>query len=282
MKKKSESKDTRICTKMEILFNEKNSSNTLNQLSDYGRVLSVGDGIARVYGLWDVQAGEMIEFQKSALVEMALNLEKDNVGIVIFGDDRSILEGDKVIRRKSIVNISVGMGLLGRVVDALGIPIDSSKNIEGELISRRVEVKAPGIIPRKSVHEPMQTGLKAIDALIPVGRGQRELIIRDRQTGKNKNRKSNFNYFSKRQFSWYIFRDFNEENKFRFLNRVNSNEFFYKTVDYYRIHNNPPVPLSEAGYKYYYFHEVLTRTYDQFGTFMYPDLLKYRKYFFNG
>jgi len=186
MKKKMEAKDTgyNISTKMDVLFAEKNSVNSLNLLSDYGRVLSVGDGIARVYGLWDVQAGEMVEFKKSGLVGMALNLEKDNVGIVIFGDDRSILEGDKVIRRKSIVNISVGMGLLGRVVDALGIPIDSSKNIEGELLSRRVEVKAPGIIPRKSVHEPMQTGLKAIDALIPVGRGQRELIIGDRQTGK--------------------------------------------------------------------------------------------------
>ena len=223
----------------------------------------------------------MVEFQKSALVGMALNLEKDNVGIVIFGDDRSILEGDKVIRRKSIVNISVGMGLLGRVVDALGIPIDSSKNIEGELISRRVEVKAPGIIPRKSVHEPMQTGLKAIDALIPVGRGQRELIIRDRQTGKNKNRKSNFNYFTKRQFSWYVVRDFNDENCFRFLNRINSNEFFHKTVDYYKIYKNPPMPLSQNGYKYYYFHEVLTRNYDLFGTFLYPGILKYKNIFFN-
>ena len=187
MKKKLETKDTskNISSRMDSLFNESNGvSKNLNQLSDYGRVLSVGDGIARAYGLWDVQAGEMVEFKKSGLVGMALNLEKDNVGIVIFGDDRSILEGDKVIRRKSIVNISVGMGLLGRVVDALGIPIDGSKAVEGELISRRVEIKAPGIIPRKSVHEPMQTGLKAIDALIPVGRGQRELIIGDRQTGK--------------------------------------------------------------------------------------------------
>ena len=187
MKKKVESKDLtiNITSRLDDIFvGSNNTTKNINSLSDFGKVLSVGDGIARIYGLWDVQAGEMVEFQKTGLVGMALNLEKDQVGVVIFGDDRSILEGDIVIRKKSIVNISVGMGLLGRVVDALGTPIDGSKAIEGELISRRVEIKAPGIIPRKSVHEPMQTGLKAIDALIPVGRGQRELIIGDRQTGK--------------------------------------------------------------------------------------------------
>ena len=171
---------------LETIFDETNAtySLSLTEYVDYGKVLSVGDGIARVYGLWAVQSGEMVEFEKSRLFGMALNLEKNKVGIVIFGDDRTILEGDIVIRLNTIVNVSVGMGLLGRVVDALGKPIDNSTCITGELISKRVEIKAPGIIPRKSVHEPMQTGLKAIDALIPIGRGQRELIIGDRQTGK--------------------------------------------------------------------------------------------------
>jgi F-type H+-transporting ATPase subunit alpha len=144
-------------------------------------VLSVGDGIARVYGLDNVQAGEMVEFP-GGIMGMALNLEVDNVGVVLFGSDRDIKEGDTVKRTGAIVEVPVGKELLGRVVDALGNPIDGKGPIKAK--KRRVDVKAPGIIPRKSVHEPMSTGLKAIDALIPVGRGQRELIIGDRQTGK--------------------------------------------------------------------------------------------------
>ena len=153
------------------------------EVSEIGKVLSVGDGIARVYGLDNVQAGEMVEFQDNSK-GMALNLESDNVGIVIFGDDKSIKEGDTVKRTGAIVDVPVGKELLGRVVDALGNPIDGKENLEKNIKRKRVEVKAPGIIPRKSVGEPMQTGLKAIDSLIPVGRGQRELIIGDRQTGK--------------------------------------------------------------------------------------------------
>ncbi len=153
------------------------------EVTEVGQVLSVGDGIARVYGLDKVQAGEMVEFP-GGIKGMALNLERDNVGIVIFGDDRSIKEGDTVKRTGAIVEVPVGKGLLGRVVDALGNPIDGKGPIE-ETERRRVDVKAPGILPRKSVHEPVQTGLKAIDSLIPVGRGQRELIIGDRQTGKS-------------------------------------------------------------------------------------------------
>ncbi len=153
------------------------------EVSEIGKVLSVGDGIARVYGLDNVQAGEMVEFQDGSK-GMALNLESDNVGIVIFGDDRSIKEGDTVKRTGAIVDVPVGKELLGRVVDALGNPIDGKENLKKGIKRKRVEVKAPGIIPRKSVSEPMQTGLKAIDSLIPVGRGQRELIIGDRQTGK--------------------------------------------------------------------------------------------------
>ena len=152
------------------------------QVSEVGQVLSVGDGIARVYGLDNVEAGEMVEFP-GGVRGMALNLEDDNVGVVIFGSDRNIKEGDTVKRTGAIVDVPVGKGLLGRVVDPLGNPIDGKGPIEGAE-RRRVDVKAPGIIPRKSVHEPMQTGLKAIDALIPIGRGQRELIIGDRQTGK--------------------------------------------------------------------------------------------------
>jgi F-type H+-transporting ATPase subunit alpha len=152
------------------------------EVSEVGQVLSVGDGIARVYGLDNVQAGEMVEFP-GGLKGMALNLESDNVGIVIFGDDRGIKEGDTVKRTGAIVDVPVGKGLLGRVVDGLGNPIDGKGEIEGTERSR-VEVKAPGIIPRQSVHEPMQTGLKALDSLVPIGRGQRELIIGDRQTGK--------------------------------------------------------------------------------------------------
>jgi len=152
------------------------------EVSEIGQVLSVGDGIARVYGLDNVQAGEMVEFP-NGIRGMALNLEVDNVGIVIFGSDRDIKEGDTVKRTGAIVEVPVGRELLGRVVDALGNPIDGKGPIKSKE-RRRVDVKAPGIIPRKSVHEPMSTGLKAVDALIPIGRGQRELIIGDRQTGK--------------------------------------------------------------------------------------------------
>ena len=152
------------------------------EVSEIGQVLSVGDGIARIYGLDNVEAGEMVEFPGN-IKGMALNLEEDNVGVVIFGDDSSIKEGDTVKRTGSIVEVPVGKGLLGRVVDSLGNPIDGKGPIESSE-KRRVDVKAPGIIPRKSVSEPMQTGLKAIDSLIPIGRGQRELIIGDRQTGK--------------------------------------------------------------------------------------------------
>jgi len=152
------------------------------EVAEVGQVLSVGDGIARVYGLDQVQAGEMVEFP-GGVRGMALNLETDNVGIVIFGDDRNIKEGDTVKRTGAIVDAPVGKGLLGRVVDGLGNPIDGKGPLK-DVERKRVEVKAPGIMPRKSVHEPMQTGLKAIDSLIPVGRGQRELIIGDRQTGK--------------------------------------------------------------------------------------------------
>ena len=152
------------------------------EVSEVGTVLSVGDGIARIYGLDNVQAGEMVEFDNGTK-GMALNLEADNVGVVIFGSDAEIEEGSTVKRTGTIVDVPIGKGLLGRVVDALGNPIDGKGPIE-YTERRRVEVKAPGIIPRKSVHEPVQTGLKAIDAMIPIGRGQRELIIGDRQTGK--------------------------------------------------------------------------------------------------
>jgi len=158
------------------------SFGTEAQVSEVGSVLSVGDGIARIHGLDKVQAGEMVEFA-NGVKGMALNLEADNVGVVIFGSDAEIREGDSVKRTGTIVDVPVGKGLLGRVVDALGNPIDGKGPIEAAS-RQRVEVKAPGIIPRKSVHEPVQTGLKALDALVPVGRGQRELIIGDRQTGK--------------------------------------------------------------------------------------------------
>jgi F-type H+-transporting ATPase subunit alpha len=152
------------------------------EVSEVGQVLSVGDGIARIYGLDNVQSGEMVEFE-NGVRGMALNLEIDNVGVVIFGNDREIMEGQTVKRTNAIVDVPVGKGLLGRVVDALGNPIDGKGPVKAEKRAR-VDVKAPGIIPRKSVHEPMATGLKAIDSLIPIGRGQRELIIGDRQTGK--------------------------------------------------------------------------------------------------
>jgi len=153
------------------------------EVSEIGKVLSVGDGIARVYGLDNVQAGEMVEFEDGSK-GMALNLENDNVGVVIFGDDRKIKEGATIKRTNAIVDVPVGKELLGRVVDGLGNPIDGKGALSSKVQRKRVEVKAPGIIPRQSVSEPMQTGLKSIDTLIPVGRGQRELIIGDRQTGK--------------------------------------------------------------------------------------------------
>ncbi len=174
--------DIRAAEISAILKEQIKGFGTEAEVSEIGQVLSVGDGIARVHGLDNVQAGEMVEFP-GAVKGMALNLEADNVGIVIFGDDRHIKEGDTVKRTGAIVDVPVGKGLLGRVVDALGEPIDGKGPIEAESRSR-VEVKAPGIIPRRSVHEPVQTGLKAIDSLIPIGRGQRELIIGDRQTGK--------------------------------------------------------------------------------------------------
>ena len=153
-----------------------------SEVSEIGQVLSVGDGIARIYGLDNVQAGEMVEFP-GGVRGMALNLEEDNVGVVVFGSDRNIREGDTVKRTGDIVSVPVGKELLGRVVDPLGNPLDGKGPINTD-VRMKVDVKAPGIIPRKSVHEPMQTGLKAVDALIPIGRGQRELIIGDRQTGK--------------------------------------------------------------------------------------------------
>ena len=165
-----------------ILKDQIENFGTESEISEVGQVLSVGDGIARIYGLDKVQAGEMVEFP-GGIKGMTLNLEEDNVGVVIFGDDHTIREGDTVKRTGEIVDVPIGKELLGRVVDALGNPVDGKGPINA---SERnlIEVKAPGIIPRKSVHEPMQTGIKAIDSLIPIGRGQRELIIGDRQTGK--------------------------------------------------------------------------------------------------
>jgi F-type H+-transporting ATPase subunit alpha len=175
--------DIRAAEISKVIKDQIASFGTEAQVSEVGTVLSVGDGIARVHGLDNVQAGEMVEFA-NGIQGMALNLEADNVGIVIFGSDAEIKEGSTVRRTGTIVDVPVGKGLLGRVVDGLGNPIDGKGPIESTE-RRRVEVKAPGIIPRKSVHEPMQTGLKALDALVPVGRGQRELIIGDRQTGKS-------------------------------------------------------------------------------------------------
>src|ERR1700733_9811487 len=152
------------------------------ELSETGQVVSVGDGIATIYGLENIQAGEMVEFN-GGIKGMALNLAADSVGVVIFGDDRTVKEGDTVKRTGTIMDTPIGKGLLGRVVDGLGNPIDGKGPLK-DVTRSRVEVKAPGIIARKSVHEPMSTGIKAIDALIPIGRGQRELIIGDRQTGK--------------------------------------------------------------------------------------------------
>lgn len=170
-------------SEVSVLLEQKisNSYSKLN-IDEIGRVLSVGDGIARVYGLNKIQAGEMVEFE-SGVKGMALNLENDNVGIVLFGNDSGIREGDIVKRTGAIVDVPVGKGTLGRVVDALGNPIDGKGPLK-DTVRQRVEVKAPGIIARKSIHQPMQTGLKAVDSLVPIGRGQRELIIGDRQTGK--------------------------------------------------------------------------------------------------
>ena len=174
--------DIRAAEISAILKEQIENFGTEADVAEVGQVLSVGDNVARVYGLDNVQAGELVEFPGGVL-GMALNLEHDNVGVVLFGDDRGIKEGDTVKRTGRIVDAPVGKGLLGRVVDALGNPIDGKGPIE-DVERSLVEVKAPGIIPRRSVHEPMQTGLKAIDSLIPIGRGQRELIIGDRQTGK--------------------------------------------------------------------------------------------------
>jgi len=174
--------DIRAAEISKVIKDQIASFGTDAQVSEVGTVLSVGDGIARIHGLDNVQAGEMVEFD-GGIKGMALNLEADNVGVVIFGSDSTIKEGDTVRRTETIVDVPVGKGLLGRVVDGLGNPIDGKGPIVAEK-RMRVEVKAPGIIPRKSVHEPVQTGLKALDALVPVGRGQRELIIGDRQTGK--------------------------------------------------------------------------------------------------
>jgi F-type H+-transporting ATPase subunit alpha len=167
----------------EILKSQIANFDSTASVAETGQVLSVGDGVARIYGLTNVMAGELLEFPGAGIRGMALNLELDNVGAVIFGDDKAIREGDTVTRTGQIVDVPVGKGLLGRVVDALGNPIDGKGPIESSE-RRLVETKAPGIMPRQSVSEPMQTGIKAIDVLVPVGRGQRELIIGDRQTGK--------------------------------------------------------------------------------------------------
>jgi F-type H+/Na+-transporting ATPase subunit alpha len=175
--------DIRPAEISEILKQQIASFDREQDVAETGQVLSVGDGIARVFGLQNVMAGELVEFPSAGLRGMALNLETDNVGVVIFGDDRAIREGDTVSRTQKIVSVPTGKGLLGRVVDGLGQPIDGKGPLT-DVKDALVEAKAPGIIPRQSVNEPMQTGLKAIDALIPVGRGQRELIIGDRQIGK--------------------------------------------------------------------------------------------------
>ena len=175
--------DIRPAEISEILRQQIASFDKEQDVAETGQVLSVGDGIARVFGLQNVMAGELVEFPSAGLRGMALNLETDNVGVVVFGDDKAIREGDTVSRTQTIVSVPVGKGLLGRVVDGIGNPIDGKGPLV-DVTQMLVERKAPGIIPRQSVHEPMQTGLKAIDALIPVGRGQRELIIGDRQIGK--------------------------------------------------------------------------------------------------
>jgi F-type H+-transporting ATPase subunit alpha len=172
----------------------------LNDVQEYGKVISIGDGIARVFGLSQVQAGEMVKFS-SGVQGMALNLETDNVGVVVFGNDRQIQEGDIVMRTGSIVEVPIGEGMLGRCVDALGNPIDGKGPISSSE-NRRVELKAPGIIPRMGVHEPMETGIKCIDLIVPIGRGQRELIIGDRQTGKTA--VGNYSFFLEINLNYYL------------------------------------------------------------------------------
>jgi len=185
--KKAKNFVSKILSKIDNNFKTTTNTNTKNDLNKesgkYGYVISVGDGIARAAQLSNVQAGEMVEFINTPLKGMALNLEENNVGIVIFGDDRLIKQGQKVKGTGTIVSVKIGKELLGRVVDGLGLPIDGKAALTSTEF-RKVEVKAPGIIPRQSVNEPMETGIKAIDSLTPVGRGQRELIIGDRQTGK--------------------------------------------------------------------------------------------------
>eukprot|EP00352_Strombidinopsis_acuminata_P005430 CAMPEP_0176360028 /NCGR_PEP_ID=MMETSP0126-20121128/16828_1 /TAXON_ID=141414 ORGANISM="Strombidinopsis acuminatum, Strain SPMC142" /NCGR_SAMPLE_ID=MMETSP0126 /ASSEMBLY_ACC=CAM_ASM_000229 /LENGTH=547 /DNA_ID=CAMNT_0017715155 /DNA_START=34 /DNA_END=1677 /DNA_ORIENTATION=- len=207
----SASKKPSIGDAVTILQQKVSGISQVNDLKEFGTVISIGDGIARVFGLTKVQAGEMVEFT-SGVKGMALNLETDNVGIVVLGNDREIQEGDIVKRTGSIVDVPFGEGLLGRVIDALGNPIDGEGPIDSNE-RQRVELKAPGIMPRQSVHEPMQTGLKAVDALVPIGRGQRELIIGDRQTGKTAiaidtilNQKSAFdnNEINKQLYSIYV------------------------------------------------------------------------------
>jgi F-type H+-transporting ATPase subunit alpha len=178
----SSSKKLGIGEALSVLEDKISGISQVNDVQEFGKVISIGDGIARVYGLNNAQAGEMVKFS-SGISGMALNLESDNVGIVVFGNDREIQEGDIVKRTGSIVDIPIGEDMLGRVFDALGNPIDGNGPVTS-IERKKIEVKAPGIIPRKSVHEPMQTGVKAVDALVPIGRGQRELIIGDRQTGK--------------------------------------------------------------------------------------------------
>jgi proton translocating ATP synthase F1 alpha subunit len=172
------SKKLKVGEAASILKEKVSQISQINDLKEFGSVISIGDGIARVYGLGNVRAGEMVEF-KTGVKGMALNLEDDNVGIVVLGNDRDIQEGDVVKRTGSIVDVPIGEGMLGRVLDSLGNAIDGL-GLPKSSQRQRVELKAPGIIPRKSVHEPMQTGLKAIDCLVPIGRGQRELIIGDR------------------------------------------------------------------------------------------------------
>jgi len=169
--------------KKNLIESDEFSPYVFGSRSAAGEVLTIGDGIARISYLKEVKAGEMVEFPNSGLKGMVLNLERETVGVVIFGRDNLVKEGDLVIRTHKIMNINVGIGLLGRVVDGLGTPIDGGEKLKDTTTSL-IEVKAPGIIVRKSVHEPMQTGIKAVDSLLPIGRGQRELIIGDRQTGK--------------------------------------------------------------------------------------------------
>ena len=167
-----------------ILRRELAGYENVTELEEIGTILTIGDGIARIYGMNNVGSGELVEFEKNGVLGIALNLEEDNVGAVILGDYADIKEGDKVKRTRKIASINVGEGLLGRVINTLGEPIDGKGSIQGELYQMPLERKAPGVIFRQPVNQPLQTGLKAIDAMIPIGRGQRELIIGDRQTGK--------------------------------------------------------------------------------------------------